>query len=324
MSEIAPFTGYDDRVKLADVVPLESPYVLNIFPSNACNLRCVYCVHALSKDDLEERYQFRHEIMSMDTFNNIFQFERRFKLISFTGQGEPLLNKNLPLMIRIAKIYADRVDIVTNGVLLHKELNAKLIDSGLDILRISLQGVNQDEYLKIGQRKLNFDSFIDNITDFYVQSRGKCKLYVKIINLSSQKNFFEMFGGITDRMFVEHVKPVYHGVDYSKWDMSPDTDRRGLEHPRRDVCPFPFYQLDVWPNGDVVPCPAIHKIVLGNVNEMSLKDMWNSDKLRKFRMMHLSGDRGYHHQCGVCCAPDDCAHPEDVLDDNAEEILRRI
>lgn len=324
MAEIKPFTGYDDRVKLADVVPLESPYVLNIFASNACNLRCVYCVHALDKDELEERYQFKHEIMSMKTFANILPFWKRFKLVSFTGQGEPLLNKELPWMISRAKEYADRVDIVTNGVLLTKELNIELIDSGLDVLRISLQGVNQDEYLQIGQRKIDFKKFIYHIADFYEKSRGKCKIYVKIINLSSRLCFYDLFGGITDRMFVEYVKPVYHGVDYSKWDMSLNTDRRGIEHERRSVCAFPFYSLDVWPNGDVVPCPAIHKIVMGNVNEMSLNDMWKSDKLKDFRIMHLSKARHYHHQCGVCCAPDDCNHPEDVLDDNAEEILRRL
>ena len=47
MAERKPFSGVDDRVKLAEVIPLETPFTLNIFPSNICNFKCKYCEHSL-------------------------------------------------------------------------------------------------------------------------------------------------------------------------------------------------------------------------------------------------------------------------------------
>jgi MoaA/NifB/PqqE/SkfB family radical SAM enzyme len=37
------------RTKLADVLPLDTPFVVQIFPDYACNLRCNYCIHWMDK-----------------------------------------------------------------------------------------------------------------------------------------------------------------------------------------------------------------------------------------------------------------------------------
>ena len=334
MSIIKPFTGVDDRVRLADAVPLPAPYVLNIFPSNACNFRCAYCVQSMNRAALISKYGFLRDSMTSETFAKTVSQAKEFgrlKLVSFTGQGEPLLHKDIVEMVKIIKLYniAGRVDIVTNGVLLNCKMSDALIEASLDVLRISLQGITEEKYYSIARAEIDFAELVDNIGHFYSASRGKCKVYAKIPDISlgpgDEEKFYKMFDGITDRMYVEKIMPVYDGVDYSRWKMSLDTDRRGVSHERRKVCPFPFYQLDVWPNGDVVPCPAIHKVGnLGNVNDRTLAEIWDSEELRKFRLMHLRGERMSHGQCGVCCGPDDCAHPEDTLDGNEGEIMRRM
>ena len=332
MSVIKPFTGVDNRVKLAHVIPLSTPFTLNIYPSNACNFKCVYCVHSLAQDILASKYGFKHEIMTMSTYqigiDQAKKFTGKLKLISFMGQGETLLKKNLAKMIKLTKdsISCERVDIVTNGSLLIKEKSDELIEAGLDVLRISIQGLSSEKYKTVTQTDLDFSEYIRNIEYFYKQSRGKSEIYVKIMNSSldeGQENlFYEIFDKITDRMFIEQIKPVYDGVDYDQFEISLVTDRRGIEHSKRDVCPQPFYTMSIWPNGDVIPCSAIHKVnCLGNVNSENLVDMWNSKGLKNFQIMQLKKLRNKHKQCGVCCAPDDCAHPEDVLDDDVEKIL---
>ena len=44
-------------------------------------------------------------------------------------------------------IFRDKVEIVTNGILLTKEMSDRLINSGLDRLRISLQGLDEEKYI---------------------------------------------------------------------------------------------------------------------------------------------------------------------------------
>jgi GTP 3',8-cyclase len=335
MSIIKPFTGVDDRRKLAHLIPLDAPFTLNVFPANACNFRCVYCVHAMDKESLESRYAFKRDMMSMDTFNKIVSQAERFtgevRLVSFMGQGEPLLNKALPSMIAAAKRarIAKRVDVVTNASLLSGSLTDELLDAGLDVLRVSLQGLSSAKYRAIAQVDLDFCAFLANLEYFFEKSRGRCQLYVKVLDVSLEQGqrdlFYRTFDRISDRMFVEEVKPVYAGVDYGPYEMSLATDRRGLKHEKRLVCPQPFYVLSIWPNGDVIPCSAIHKVsCLGNVNEGKLVDMWNSTTLRSFQLMQLRKLRNQHPQCRCCCAPDDCAHPEDILDAEADDLLARL
>ena len=83
--------------------------------------------------------------------------------------------------------------------------------------------------------------------------------------------------------------------------------------------------LGIFPNGDVEPCDTIYKpVVLGNVNETSLLEMWNGEKLKEFRKMHLLKNRYSNDKCRVCCAPDDVSHPEDELDSLASEVIKRL
>jgi len=332
MSVIKPFTGVDDRLKLSQVIPLDTPFTLNIYPSNACNFKCVYCVQSLDQNILASKYNFKRDTMSLNIFKTIIiqakMFPNKIKLVSFIGQGEPLLNLNLTEMVGITKEanIADRVDIVTNASLLTHQKSDELIKAGLDVLRISIQGINSEKYKSVSQVNINFEEFISNIEYFYKKSRNKCKLYVKTMDASLDKGqndlFYRIFGKITDRMFIEQIKPVYDGVNYDRYKISLITDRRGFKHEKRYVCPQPFYLLSIWPNGDVIPCSAIHRVnCLGNVNTKYLLNMWNSKSLRTFQIMQLNKLRNKHNQCGVCYAPDDCAHPEDILDEDAESLL---
>ena len=332
MSKVKPFSGVDDRVSLADVIPLSTPFTLGISPSNACNFRCNYCVQSLDTEFLRDKYDFKRQVMSMDTFQEVVSqaacFPEKIKLLTFMGQGEPLLNPSLSKMISLAKkeAFAQRIDVVTNASLLTSERIIELIDSGLDVLRVSLQGLTSRKYKEVSGVDIDMEMFISNLAYFYEKGKGKCQLYVKILNASLEPGedvtFYNLFDKISDRMFIEQIKPVYDGVDYSSYNYTLDTDRRGAEHSRRAVCPQPFFTLSVWPDGSVIPCSAIHKVCcLGNVHTGHLRNMWHSIMLKDFQTMQLKKKRHLHAQCGVCCAPDDCAHPEDDLDNAADTIL---
>ena len=140
-----------------------------------------------------------------------------------------------------------------------------------------------------------------------------------------EEQFYRLFGDCTDRMYIEHMLPAYDGVEMTK-DMVIETDRNGVKTDRiYQVCPLAFYMLGVFPNGDVEPCDTIYKpIVLGNVHHGRILDMWHGKKMHEFWRMQLEGRRSENIRCANCCAPNDVAHPEDHLDDAAQEILSRL
>lgn len=334
MAENKPFTGVDDRVKLSEVIPLDTPFTLNIFPSNICNFRCNYCAQSLGKEYLLENYDFPQEIMSMEIIDKVIEqakeFNKKFKLVSFMGHGEPLCNRQLPEMIKKIKDadIAERIDVITNASLLTEEYSERLIAAGLDVLRVSLQGVSAKSYYETCNIEIDFEKFVNNLTYFYTH-KNNCKVYVKTVDASLQENekeiFYKIFSPISDRIFIDKVKPVYDGVHYSEREKDLTKDRYGNEHEKRVVCPQPFYMLSIWTNGDVTPCDALYKACnLGNVKQQTLFNMWNSTIKKNFCKLHLQKEKNNILSCQKCCAPDDVAAKEDILDDVATDLIKKF
>lgn len=329
-AEIRPICG-DKRVKLANVIPLETPFSMFVVPTTYCNFRCNYCGYSLGYKKMKEKYDFTPENMTLDTFkktiNQIKEFPNKLKMLGLTCQGEPLLNASLPEMVKIAKEaeIAERIEIISNGSLLTKEMSDGLIEAGLDVLRISLQGLNSQKYKEISNVNIDFNKFMDNIRYFY-QNKKTTKLFVKVMDVSlkndEENDFYNLFRECSDRMFVEKMMPAYDGVKLTE-NMDVDYDRYGRKHKERKVCPLPFFVLGVFPNGDVHPCNTIYRpITLGNVHNTSLIDIWKGDKLKKFQKTQLEGKRFENKKCSICYTPNDVSHPEDVLDDDVERILK--
>ena len=330
-AEIKPIADLD-RVRLADVVPLDTPFALYLFHTNLCNFKCSYCAHSLGQEGMKREYGFVPELMPMEVFERTVEqmkaFPRQFKFVSFTGQGEPLTNKRLPELVarmREARV-AEATEVITNGALLTREMSSALIGAGLDRIKISIQGVSSKAYHDVTGVKVDFDKFLDQVRFLY-ERKGKMQLFVKVMDTSLEpgedQKFYQMFGDITDRMYIESCRPVYPGVEYQQKGEEVPMDRFGRQHEKRQACPLCFFHMAIWPNGDVVPCDTILKpIVLGNVKSGRLHEMWNGPEHREFCAMQLRGERmSANSQCARCIAPDDVCHPEDALDADAQRLL---
>lgn len=88
------------------------------------------------------------------------------------------------------------------------------------------------------------------------------------------------------------------------------------------ICSFALTNMAVHSNGSVGVCPQDWKFATeyGNVRDASLKDLWDSGKLKGFRIAHLSGNRRkipYCRDCDVCVSNDDVRNC-------ASEIITRL
>jgi MoaA/NifB/PqqE/SkfB family radical SAM enzyme len=323
-----------NRVPLCDSVPLDMPYAVYAFPTTHCNFKCVYCAHTLGLEKMCEQYDFVTQNMDMDTYYLIIEqmkaFPRPVKLLSLTGQGEPLINKNIAEMVKLAKQagVAKRIEILTNAALLTNDMSDQLINAGLDGLRISLQGMSSEKYKEICGVDIDFDVFLSQIKYFY-KNKGKCDLFIKIMDVAldngEEDHFYKVFNEISDRMFVERCRPAYDGVPFTAGLNRENLDRHGNTHKHRVVCPLCFFQLGIYPNGDVEPDDTIYRpVILGNVHTSTLKDMWLGKTLHDFWLMQLQGQRSSNPKCAVCVAPDDVSHELDVLDNDAAKIINRM
>ena len=109
------------RTPLADVLPLKTPYVVQIFPIYACNFTCEYCFLSVPKK--ERGFVSDWPVMKFDLYKKCIDelalFDDQLKVLRFVGMGEPLLHKNIAEMIAyaVAKKVALRVELLTNGSL---------------------------------------------------------------------------------------------------------------------------------------------------------------------------------------------------------------
>ncbi|OGV32587.1 MAG: hypothetical protein A2020_07305 [Lentisphaerae bacterium GWF2_45_14] len=322
-----------ERAPLADILPLEQPFAVHVFPAYFCNFKCFYCIHSLSEPDFSE-LGHKKQLMSFDTFKHAVDgcalFTEKLKVMSFAGHGEPLINQELSQMIAYArdKGIAGKLELVTNGYLLSNETSLALVDAGLDNIRISVQGLSSEKYRKVAGVDVDFEKFRSQL-EFFYKHKEQCNIYIKIVDSALEKDedkrFYELFDGICDRIAIEHIVPTAHGVDYEKHGTVFDKTQQGYEHRRIKVCPMPFYAMIVEPDGNVRTCCATKfPVLLGNVNQESLPGIWKSTKLRDFQEMLLKGERFRHPVCGECTNPDYGLQPGDLLDEKAADILTKI
>lgn len=319
------------RTRLADVLPLKIPFVVQIFPIYACNFKCEYCFHAVPKN--ERGFVSDWPVMKMDLYkkcvDELALFDDQLKVLRFVGMGEPLLHKNIAEMIAYAELrnVALRTELLTNGSLLTKKMSEDLIAAGLSRMVISLQGLSAEKYRSISKVDIDLDTFIRNIEYFYSQ-KTDTHVYIKIVDLAldeedTHQKFYDLFGDICDSIAVETAVPIMPGVDYDKVlnNAARDTTQFGLPVSDIQVCPQPFFTMQINPDGKVVPCYQIeYPGIMGDVNHQTMQEIWSGEVYNSFRRAMLCGRKQVNDICSRCNFIRYRLFPEDDLQTAVERL----
>lgn len=331
--------GYENkRTILKDVVPLDTPYSLQISPSQLCNFRCHFCAHSLSSEEKKQNglVQINQDMELFARFvEQSKKFPNKFKRVLLTGLGEPLMNKNIAKMVEMVNKagISEKIEMFTNAALLNHKLSDDLINAGLTKLRISTQGTDAAMYKKHSGVDIDFDKFVSEIKYFYEKSRGKCRIYIKIMeeelrDASDREKFFNIFGNICDEIYVENLvrlQPVMGNYEGKVEKINFTKTVYGEEAKIRDVCPYIFYILQIDSEGNCYPCCPLSlplSFSIGNINDAPITEIWNGKKHKDIMISHLCGNK-----CDLCkkCTNYLCFTPdEDNLDMHKEEILERL
>jgi len=133
----------EDLVGLAaTATPLASPVEAYFEVANRCNSKCATCPLTFSPQ--EDARQ-----LSLDEFKSLVAQLPDLRRAVLQGIGEPLLNHELPAMIRHLDERGVYTVFNTNAALLTRRRQVDLVHSGLDELRVSLDSSTPETYLKI-------------------------------------------------------------------------------------------------------------------------------------------------------------------------------
>ena len=126
-----------------------------------------------------------------------------------------------------------------------------------------------------------------NILDF-VEERDRRGLKYPLVRVSFLRNALNIH---EEDAFREFWQEKVEMLSFQKMNDLPDLDsgltikEQGIE---AEGCTFPFKQLVVDHEGDILPCCKMggKKLALGNIENMTLKRAWNSDKMKALQLMH--------------------------------------
>src|SRR5882672_4572316 len=122
---------------------------LRISVTDRCNIRCYYCMP-------EQNVQFgpREEVLSFEEIERVVRVAVNLgvRKLRLTG-GEPLVRKNLPVLIRslCAIPGVEDIALTTNGLLLAQQAEA-LYEAGLRRLNVHLDTLDRGRFEQITRR----------------------------------------------------------------------------------------------------------------------------------------------------------------------------
>lgn len=333
-AEVKSKLNPENRVELQKVIPLESPFLLYVDPSSACNFRCQFC--PTGHIDLIKNSDYKRSLMDLGLFEKLIdglsEFSQPLKVMRMNKIGEPLLNKQLSEMIALAKNSGrvEHIDLATNGALFTEELLTKMLTAGLDRLNISLEGINAEQYLKHAKVKIDFAEFVRKIKWLYV-NKGDCEVTIKVpgnyLTADQQSEFYDTFGEHCDRIFVEGIAPIWPGFDVeerSGFEVKMDQGQYQQDLEEKSVCSYLFYAMAVNSDGTISACCPDwdQKLVIGDLKQQTIKQVWNSEKMQELRLLHLEGQRKMNPVCR------DCGHIKyaqvDNIDPYKEVLLNKL
>ena len=144
-----------------DTVLLSRPFGLVVDPSNMCQLACPGCVHSERAGELN-LFDWKKGTLGEDRFRALLgQYGPSAIGIYFCNYGEPLLNRNTPNLIRLAKRYLIATALSTSLSVQHFDAEA-YVESGLDFMVLSIDGATQSVY-ETFRRNGNLDLVFANI-----------------------------------------------------------------------------------------------------------------------------------------------------------------
>ena len=277
-----------------------TPLFVSVEPSAVCQLRCPACPVGLRNNGITE---LRHSdrLLKKELWERVLsQIKDSAWVVQFYFQGEPLLNKDLPLMIREAHDAGLYTIVSTNAQAMTPELAKALVAAGLDRIIISMDGLTQESYsaYRVGG---SLDQCKAAIRWLQKAKSAGLTIELQVLRLRSNEHEWRAFKKEykalgADRLVFKtaqlydyrHGHPLMPSEPrYRRYEQHAD----GLWYrkPLGKGCFRVWSGVVIAANGDVLPCcyDKDHAHAYGNINDASLRELFSGPKAQAFRTQAL-------------------------------------
>lgn len=318
--------SYLDRKKLKNLIRLRisffkskwqkkvkhkgRPFSISIEPTTACNLGCPECPSGLKK--------FTRPTGKLNIEMNrkiIDELKETLLYITYYFQGEPFLNKDFFEMLTYANAHNIYTATSTNAHFLTEEACVKVIDSGLNKLIISLDGLDQKTYetYRIGGDVSKVLTGLDTLYKLKEKRGFGPHIVVQFIVFKSNEHQLDLLNDLSKKYPKSEFK--IKAAQFYEFENGNDLMPSDEKYARYKKVNGKFQIINelqnscwrMWSScvftwdGKLVPCcfdkDAHH--IMGDLQLESFDAIWTNARLNQFRKMVFT-DRSQIEICKNC------------------------
>ena len=223
---------------------------LDLELNGGCNYKCEMCPQV---DGREKEFL---KVLPLDVIEKILDEAVVYgvKSVSLHGSGEPTLNANMPDVVSAVKHRGLKCISFTNGYRLDENLSRRLIEAGIDVLRVSAIGWDRESY----HRWMSMDGFetvrtnVKRFIELNLEMGGSSEvhLYHLITSVDREKeetssyrhNWVDFTGALAE-IWLMHNWSGGYVTPYSRSEMVPASN---LDHVADRLLSCCRFELVVW------------------------------------------------------------------------------
>jgi len=225
--------------------------------------------------------------------------------------GDPLIDKSFVSRVAQARSRPniEKIKTITNLIALKDDMVIQLLKSGLTHMNISLGPLEKDTYTKI-YRTTRYDRMYKNLSVLLLEnSTLGCPIEITLAfrsNLSLHETL-----ALPDYLSIrKYPHKVEYNSDYDTWtgeiardDLLPGMEIRRKFKIKKEPCIWLYDGPIVFSNGNVGLCGcrdynADSELVVGNIQNESLIELWRSKKVSSLRERFYEGN--FPDICSKC------------------------
>ena len=288
---------------------------IHVDVSGFCNEHCVHCY-------IPDK--FKNKAMLSEVFERILEQGRACNVLNITiSGGEPMLNPNFLDFVKSCRCDNFSVNLLSNLTLLTDEMVAEFEKSPLLSVQTSLYSMAPEVHDSITNSKGSFAKTKRAIEVLYkhnIPMQINCPImklnkdsyqgvldWAKSLNIEASSDYmlFGCFDGsgknLQCRLELSEVEEVIRNekqnqVQAKEHQYSPESDS--------SICPVCSSSICVSHLGDVYPCEGWQSLILGNIMENTIYQIWEeSPVVHKLRNLSIRD----FPKCQSCADKDFCS-----------------
>ena len=277
------------------------PQYFTIETCNNCNAHCIMCPKG--KKGLGDM-QIMGDTLFEKIVSEIQSYREWVEMICLNSDGEPLLDKKIAARIKKLKdIGIKRVNISTNAQLLAEGRIQELLESGLDDIRVSIDGYSKETFEKV-RRGLNFDVVKKNVLKL-IQMRDDTKsnmdIRIRMVELEEnegeRQEWMDYWRGHLRESDRVQIMPMH------TWSGKvAEEEEVQVKYYADKPCISVFSSFTINWDGTVQLCDSDieQQMVMGDINKKSIREVWQGEKFQSARALHANAKRNCIEICQGC------------------------